>query len=119
MRAIAVEDIGEWLRGQHPPGRSEVWLYTGAIGAVHDRDAELFLTVFARLVTDFGTPDFPPGGPDWPGALGLPPGWVAVWDFDYYQLSIRADSAANQEGGVVLAVHKPADPGIAPDPMPP
>jgi hypothetical protein len=64
---------------------------------------------FARLVREFGGPDFPAeAGHDWRETLGLPPVLVAVWDFDYYQLSLRVESRSGEDRVVVLAKHRAA-----------
>lgn len=42
----------------------------------------------------FGVPDWPCEDCDWPQALGLSEATtLAIWDFDYYQLSLRIDGA--------------------------
>lgn len=115
MDAIAVEDIGDWVRGQQRPSRSEALVYSTAApntGGIRwrdgrDRAVALFLTVFARFVRDFGGPDFPSeDGCDWRATLGLASELVAVWDFDYYQLSLRVESQSREDSIVVLATHR-------------
>ena len=61
-------------------------------GAVSTRE-DAFLSIHAALVAKFGIPDFPGGLPehDWRTELRLDSQLLAVWDFDYYQLSLRLE----------------------------
>ncbi len=59
-----------------------------------------FLSIYAQLVVRYGAPDFPciSGHLCWIEVLGLEDSrLVAVWDFDYYQLSLH-----DVDGYVVL-----------------
>jgi len=98
--AIAIEDVADWMRFKRR-GRSEVTLRADR-PLLH---GEMFLEAIDRLTDDFGEPDFPPEGAiDWRQVLGLRSDLVAVWDFDYYQVSLRVESG--NEGVVVLATHR-------------
>jgi hypothetical protein len=123
VEVIAVESIGDWIRGRQHPGRSEALVHSAASAGTagirwrdsQDRAVALFLMVFARFVRDFGGPDFPSeAGCDWRAVLGLTSGLVAVWDFDYYQLSLRVEARGSDDCTVVLAKHR-AELGTAAD----
>jgi hypothetical protein len=65
--------------------------------------------VLARVVLLLGlTPTFPaPGASDWREPLGLGGGLVAVWNFDYYQLSVSVCDHGPEDCVVVLDRHLP------------
>lgn len=114
MQAIAIAGIGDWIRRQDGSERHEAMLY-GTVPYeasenrwrdARDRATALFLMVFAHFVRDFGEPDFPAeSGCDWRKVLGLRTELVAVWDFDYYQISLRVESQSSEDSFVVLTVH--------------
>ena len=54
---------------------------------------DAFLSIYGALTTRLGIPDFPGGLPefDWRTELRLDCRLLAVWDFDYYQLSLRLE----------------------------
>jgi hypothetical protein len=82
--AIAVTDIGHWIRSQRLAGRSEVRLHSPSAPEY----AALFPIVLAELVGGFGEPDTWVGG-------------VAAWDFDYYRLSLQVEPR-----GIILALDR-------------
>lgn len=51
---------------------------------------ERFQAISAEITARSGPPDFPEDPTfDWSTQLGLEGETIAVWDFDYYQLSLR------------------------------
>ena len=114
MEEIAVKEIDDWVRVGTLPGRHEAVLHSATspeAGGMCWNDAverafALFLQVFAQFVQRFGEPDFPAeSGFDWREFLGLRSDLLAVWDFDYYQLSLRVTCQSRQDSDVVLAKH--------------
>ena len=70
------------------------------------RGIDLFLTAFLMLAIKFGPCDYPCeelGESRYRDELGAPSGALAVWDFDYYMLSLKYDSESGQ--GVTLQWH--------------
>jgi hypothetical protein len=54
------------------------------------RPEDRFLSSFVQLSTRFGEPDHPGDfAVDWRRSLGFGEGMLAVWDFDYYVVSLR------------------------------
>ena len=66
----------------------------------------VFLMIFAWVVSTSGEPDFPAShGTDWRAVLSLKSPLMAVWDFDYYQLSLRVACEDDPDRVVILAKH--------------
>ncbi len=95
MESLAsVREISAWL-SENGGSREAV---------VHDagRPVDVFLSVFAELVTKFGAPDFPQLDKPKPHDLPSSARVAAVWEFDYYRL-FRVDAVDGEE---VLVVAK-------------
>ncbi|MBY0230836.1 MAG: hypothetical protein K2W96_16235 [Gemmataceae bacterium] len=110
VRSLEVAELEEWLR-QDTVG--SCFVYESAPGtAGHEGDSRerahaLFVRVLARLTLGLGlTPTYPaPAAGDRRVSLGLAGGLVAVWDFDYYQLSISVTDRGSDDCIVVIARH--------------
>jgi hypothetical protein len=115
MKAISTDEIDEWLRKGSGHGLREVLLYQASLPAEwpgivladsEERANALFLQVFADLVLKFGVPVYPrAAAQNWRQTLGLSSRLVAVWNFDYYQLSLRVLATSEDDATVVLARH--------------
>ena len=73
--------------------------------ATDDNDSKWlsFLHAYAKLVSQFGEPEFPLNcEKDWRTALGFANDLAAIWDFDYYQISLRVRVS---DGAVLFAKH--------------
>ncbi|MEQ8211851.1 MAG: hypothetical protein RH917_18785 [Lacipirellulaceae bacterium] len=107
MQQTPFHGLDEWLGVARTEYEETliVGIPLGDISVLDDKDIGMlgFIALFAFLVERFGSPDFPGGNEvDWRMSLNISDTMVAVWDFDYYQLSIR-NSCKNQ--GVIITRH--------------
>jgi hypothetical protein len=115
MKSLALSDLNEWLRHGSAGAHFvyETAAETGDSPAVwrdaRERAHALFVRVLARVVLALGlTPTFPaPAASDWRKSLGLSGGLVAVWNFDYSQLSVSVCDNGPEDCIVVVARHVP------------
>lgn len=118
MHGIALEQTDTWLCEPAGNRSREVTLLPGSStaegasvsgGSPAHHTVALFLHAFAHLVICFGEPDFPSYDRyDWPTRLEISTPLVAVWDFDYYQLSLSGAIGSENdmhEGAVLLTRH--------------
>ena len=108
MSAIPATEIAGWLESRGD-GDAETLVYnpSDTTFATNERESNLFsfLLAYTNLVTQLGDPDFPFAcDHDWRETLGFPSDVAAVWNFDYYQLSLRIRSS---DGALLLAKHTP------------
>ncbi len=111
MQIIAIKAIDYWLEHQAELDQQAVFL-TNETGLPIRCNAacDLFLQAFAHLFARFGSPDHPGRYTDWRGVLRVHSPLLAVWDFDYYQLSLSTalEAAIHDEGyRVVLTRYVP------------
>ena len=111
LNAILIDDIDEWIKRDTDSPLTEVTIYgapliPSSLRGTHDSAVCTFLFVFAQFVQLFDPPDFPGGAKcDWRDLLDIKDDIVAIWNFDYYQLSLRvAESEADVT--VVLSQHR-------------
>ena len=67
------------------------------IGDAGDSPSALFLMAFSRLILELGEQDYPGEETNWPKELGLDVELFALWNFDYYQLSLRLHDDGSRE----------------------
>ena len=106
MSAIPTTDIAEWLESSGD-GDVETLVYNpfDTSFATDERESHFFsfLLAYTTLITQLGGPDFPfADDHDWRETLGFPTDLAVVWNFDYYQLSLRIRSS---DGTLLLAKH--------------
>src|SRR5262245_40328950 len=113
MKSLPASDLVAWLRSGEP---GEFFIYDTAEPSAEqppqwanarERAYAYFLRLFAQLVLEQGlTPTFPsPSASDWRKPLGLNELLVAVWNYDYYQLSVRVVDRGPDDCMVVVARH--------------
>jgi hypothetical protein len=70
---------------------------------------KVFLTVFAKLLGRFELPDYPCASNfDWRAALGFEAKLAAVWDLDYYRVSLRIERVDDIDCAVLAKHEAPA-----------
>jgi hypothetical protein len=115
MKSLPLDGLETWLQSDEA---GEVFLYQPTLhtseppvhwGDGRERAYALVVTAFARMVLWLGlAPTFPAWfGSDWREALGLHSLLVAVWNYDYYQLSLRVTERGRDDCMVVAARHRP------------
>jgi hypothetical protein len=83
-----------------PPG---VVAADGAASLARARASELFVLALFRLFEAFRGPDEPRENAEQASNAGL----HAMWDFDYYQVSLSVRDDGADSASVVVAVHEP------------
>jgi hypothetical protein len=110
METVDLREIDNWLRSTktgeavlHEPAVSTCGEVTEWANP-QDRADALFLTAFSQLISSFGEPDSPAlCSTDWRRELQASPSLQAVWDFDYYRVSLRVATQGKNGSVVVLA----------------
>jgi hypothetical protein len=100
VQALASFDqIDSWIRDHHD-GDADVAVF------LRGSARETFLVVFAVFVKQFGAPDYPNAAGDVVReSLRFPEeAMLAIWDFDYYRLSLRLENV-DADATVLLARH--------------
>lgn len=105
MSQIPSTQLIQWLEQVGDSDAETLVDPTPTVLAVDDKDSSWlsFLHGYGKLVGQFGEPDFPLNcGKDWRSTLGFATDLAVVWDFDYYQISLRVRAT---DGAILFAKH--------------